>query len=111
MTEPEILCPIKCPVCSQESLLSFRISVVADALKTGDIRLYANCHVAGWHASAAELETIREFLDATWSGSLQEACQEFVLDSAWERDSAEYIQSGMVAPRIAPPAGDVQASP
>jgi hypothetical protein len=111
MTEPEILCPVKCPVCSQESLLSFRISVVADALRTGDIRLYANCHIASWHASEAELETIRQFLDATWSESLQEACQEFALDSAWERDSASYIRSGSVAPRVASTTGEVQASP
>jgi hypothetical protein len=111
MTEPEILCPVKCPVCSQESRVCFRISVVADALRTGDIRLYATCHVASWHASEAELETIREFLDATWNESLQEACQEFALDSAWERDSAAYIQSGIVAPRAASPAGERLASP
>jgi hypothetical protein len=111
MTEPEILCPIKCPVCSQESLLSFRISVVADALKTGDIRLYAKCHIASWHASEAELETIREFLDATWSESLQEACQEFALDSAWETDTAAYIHSGMVAMRAPPRAGEAVAAP
>src|ERR1700691_161471 len=111
MTEPEILCPVRCPVCSQESLLSFRISVVADALKTGDIRLYANCHIASWHASEAELETIREFLDATWIESLQEACQELALDSAWETDTAAYIQSGIAAPRAASPAGEVPALP
>jgi methionyl-tRNA formyltransferase len=65
MTEPEILFPIKCPICSQEMLTGFRISIVEDALDSGDIRLYANCHLASWDASAAELEQIRNFLDAT----------------------------------------------
>ena len=29
MTEPEILFPVKCPICLQESLTGFRFSVVA----------------------------------------------------------------------------------
>lgn len=53
MTEPEFVFPVKCPICSQESLVGFRISVVANALETGEIRLYANCHVASWQASAS----------------------------------------------------------
>jgi len=64
MRESEVLFPVKCPICLQESLAGFRISVVADALETGEIRLYANCHVAGWDASALELAHIREFLEA-----------------------------------------------
>ena len=63
MSEPEILFPVTCPVCSQEALAGFRMSVVAAALHTGDIRLYASCHVASWEASEAELAQIREFLD------------------------------------------------
>ena len=64
MTESEVLFPVKCQICLQESLAGFRISVVADALETGEIRLYANRHVASWDASASELAQIREFLEA-----------------------------------------------
>ena len=42
MTEAEILFPVQCPVCAQEALTGFRISVVADALRTGEIRLDAS---------------------------------------------------------------------
>ncbi len=80
MSEPEILLPVKCPICSQESLTGFRIAVVADALATGDIRLYTGCHVASWDASEADLKGIREFLDVTWSEKMREACDEFSLD-------------------------------
>jgi hypothetical protein len=73
MREPEILLPVTCPVCSQRVMTGFRISVVTDALDCGDIRLYANCHVASWEASEAEIEQIREFLDADWSENPQSA--------------------------------------
>jgi hypothetical protein len=46
-------------------LAGFRISVIAAALDTGDIRLYASCHLASWEASDAELAQIREYLDST----------------------------------------------
>jgi hypothetical protein len=58
----EISLPIRCPVCLQESLTHFRVEVVSEALETGDIRLYANCHVVAWDASAGELARIRDFL-------------------------------------------------
>jgi len=64
MTESEILIPVKCPICSQEPLTGFRISVVAEALHTLEIRLYANCHVTSWEASELELARIREYMDA-----------------------------------------------
>ena len=32
MTEAEILFPVHCPICAQNALTGFRISVVADAL-------------------------------------------------------------------------------
>ena len=73
MSEPEILLPVTCPVCSQRVMTGFRISVVADALDCADIRLYASCHVASWEASAAEIAQIRQFLDADWSENLQSA--------------------------------------
>lgn len=77
MVEPELLIPVKCPVCSRESLTGFRISVAADALESGQIRLYANCHVVSWDASVTELAKIRAYLDANWSANLQEACRDF----------------------------------
>jgi len=77
MIEPEVLIPVKCPVCSRESLTAFRISVAADALDRGEIRLYANCHVVSWDANVTELAKIRAYLDANWSVNLQEACRAF----------------------------------
>jgi hypothetical protein len=64
MTESEILIPVKCPICSQEPLTGFRISVVAEALQTMEIRLYANCHLTSWEASELELARIRQYMDA-----------------------------------------------
>jgi hypothetical protein len=63
MTESEILIPVKCPICSQEPLAGFRISVVAEALRTLEIRLYANCHLTSWEASELELAQIRQYMD------------------------------------------------
>ncbi len=62
-------------LCSRESLPIS--SVAADALKSGQIRLYANCHVVSWDASVTELARMRAYLDANWSANLQEACREF----------------------------------
>lgn len=76
MTEPEVLFPVRCPICMRESLVGFRISVIADAFESGEIRLYANCHVAGWDASKKELKTIVEYLDAAWAADLQKDCSE-----------------------------------
>jgi hypothetical protein len=64
MTEAEILFPVQCPVCAQQALTGFRISVVADALRTGEIRLYALCHVVGWEASEKEIFLLQECLEA-----------------------------------------------
>jgi hypothetical protein len=75
MIEPEILFPVKCPVCLRESLTGFRISVVAEALQTLEMRLYANCHVTSWDASEAELAHLRKYLDVVWSEQLPEAAE------------------------------------
>jgi hypothetical protein len=72
MIEPEILFPVKCPVCLRESLTGFRISVVAEALQTLEMRLYANCHLTSWDASEAELAHLRKYLDVVWSEQLPE---------------------------------------
>ena len=59
--------------------VSHRISHLggSDASKSGQIRLYANCHVVSWDASVTELARMRAYLDANWSANLQEACREF----------------------------------
>jgi hypothetical protein len=75
MIEPEILFPVKCPVCLRESLTGFRISVVAEALQTLEMRLYANCHVTSWDASEAELEHLRKYLDVVWNEQLPETAE------------------------------------
>jgi hypothetical protein len=94
VSEPEILLPVKCPICSQESLTEFRVAVVADALATGDLRLYSGCHVASWDASEADLKEIREFLDVTWSENMREACDEFSLEAPQIEERAAFIVFG-----------------
>jgi hypothetical protein len=74
MTESEILIPVRCPICSQEPLTGFRISVVAEALQTLEIRLYAECHLTSWEASELELAQIREYMCAESNEDLGEAC-------------------------------------
>jgi hypothetical protein len=74
MTESEILIPVRCPICSQEPLTGFRVSVIAEALQTLEIRLYANCHLTSWEASELELAQIREYMYAESNEDLGEAC-------------------------------------
>ena len=97
MTESEVQFPTKCPVCRQEFLTSFRISVIADGLASGDIRLYSNCHLASWDASKSELEHIRQFVDARWGVELQEACEDLSLDSlCGSNDDADFSFPGLI---------------
>ncbi|HEY0747706.1 MAG TPA: hypothetical protein VGD63_13490 [Steroidobacteraceae bacterium] len=97
MAEPEVLVPIRCPICLQESLVGFRFSVLEDALATGEIRLYANCHVTSWQGSAPELAAVREYLDTVWGTGLQESCPAFfALDRFLDGDSLSFIYSGVL---------------
>jgi hypothetical protein len=82
MTEAEILFPVQCPICAQEALTGFRISVVADALRTGEIRLYAACHIVGWEASEKEIFLLHEYLEAGWSEEMQEACRQIDVENS-----------------------------
>jgi hypothetical protein len=91
MTEPEIHFPVKCPICSQNVLAGFRLSIVAHALDTGDIRLYSDCHLTSWDASEPELRQIREFLDATWSENLLKAGQELSFEDIPADREAAFI--------------------
>jgi hypothetical protein len=95
MTEPEVLLPVKCPICMLESLVGFRISVIADAFELGEIRLYANCHVVGWDASRRELKTMVEYLDGVWAADLQKGCSEMpALDGSSDERSCAFIIAG-----------------
>jgi hypothetical protein len=71
------------------------ISVIADAFGSGEIRLYADCHVVGWDASQKELEAIVEYLDAAWAADLQKICSEMPgLDGSWNEGSCAFIVAG-----------------
>jgi|HubBroStandDraft_6_1064221.scaffolds.fasta_scaffold477997_1 hypothetical protein len=95
ITEPEVSLPVRCPICMRESLVGFRISVIADAFGSGEIRLYADCHVVGWDASQKELEAIVEYLDAAWAADLQKICSEMPgLDGSWNEGSCAFIVAG-----------------
>ncbi len=74
MTESEILIPVRCPICWQEPLTGFRVSVIAEALQTLEIRLYAECHLTSWEASELELAQIRKIMYTESNEDLGEAC-------------------------------------
>ena len=63
MIEAEILFPVTCPVCEQQALTGFRMTVVIEAVLSGQIRLYSSCHLAAWDASDRELDALLEYLD------------------------------------------------
>jgi hypothetical protein len=63
MIEAEILFPVTCPICAQPGLTGFRMTVVIEAVLSGQIRLYSNCHLAAWDASEPELDALLEYLD------------------------------------------------
>lgn len=71
MREQELLLPVKCPVCSQESLSGFRASVIA-AGRGADVRLYANCHLVSWDATEQEMQAMRVYLDDAFHAELQQ---------------------------------------
>ena len=65
MHEPQILIPVKCSACGQESLARLSVALVADALISGSpLHLRSTCHPAEWAASPAEIVTIRAHLRA-----------------------------------------------
>ena len=63
MLESEILFPVTCPICAQCELTGFRMTVVIEAVLSGQIRLYSNCHLAAWDANERELDALLEYLD------------------------------------------------
>jgi hypothetical protein len=113
ITEPEVSLPVKCPICMRESLVGFRISVIADAFESGEIRLYADCHVVGWDASQKELKTIVEYLDAAWAADLQNDCDELPdLDGSSDERNCAYIIAGDLEEFAAEePAGELPGRP
>jgi hypothetical protein len=66
MYEPEVLVPVTCPRCGQESLMRLAVSVVAEALIAAKrLQLSTACHSVEWSATQVELEQIREYLIAS----------------------------------------------
>jgi hypothetical protein len=96
MTEAEILFPVQCPICAQEALTGFRISVVADALRTGEIRLYAACHVVSWEASEKEIFLLHEYLEAGWSEEMQEACRQIDVENSAASYQPVFVHTEMM---------------
>jgi hypothetical protein len=96
MTEAEILFPVQCPVCAQEALTGFRISVVADALRTGELRLYAACHIASWEASEKEIFLLHEYLEAGWSEEMQEACRQIDIENSSANYQPVFVHTEMM---------------
>jgi hypothetical protein len=96
MTEAEILFPVQCPVCEQEALTGFRISVVSNALRTGEIRLYAPCHLVGWEASDKEIFLLHEYLEAGWSEEMQEACRQIDFENSAENLEPVFVHTEMM---------------
>jgi hypothetical protein len=95
ITEPEVSLPVKCPICMREALVGFRISVIADAFESGEIRLYADCHVVGWDANANELKAIVEYLDAAWAAELRNGRSELPdVDGPSDERSCAFIIAG-----------------
>ena len=95
ITEPEVSLPVKCPICLREALVGFRISVIADAFESGEIRLYADCHVVGWDASKEELQAMVEYLDTTWAADLRNSRSEMPdLDGSSDERSYAFIIAG-----------------
>jgi hypothetical protein len=41
------------------------MTVVTEAVRTGAIRLYTNCHLVGWDATKRELHKMHEYLEAS----------------------------------------------
>jgi hypothetical protein len=96
MTEAEILFPVQCPVCAQEALTGFRISVVADALRSGEIRFYAPCHVVSWEASEKEIFLLHEYLEAGWSEEMQEACRQIDFENSADNHQPVFVHTEML---------------
>jgi hypothetical protein len=65
VSEPTVRFPVTCPKCGAEQIEESPVAEVAAALLSdGKLRFLASCHTYTWNASPAELEQIREYLDA-----------------------------------------------
>lgn len=67
MSEAMVRFPVRCPVCSSESLIQFSIWVVSITLvESRYIQLFANCHRQYWRASDNEMQQIREYFELVY---------------------------------------------
>lgn len=96
MIEAEILVSVQCPVCAREAFSGFRISVISDALRTGEIRLYSTCHAVSWEANDKELFLLHEYLEAEWSEEMQEACRQLDLENSAETYEPVFVHTEMM---------------
>ena len=69
--ESEIELPVVCPTCGKHSTSEFRTEVIADALYTRQLRLYAPCHLAGWDATEEDLKEIGAHLADSFNAGWQ----------------------------------------
>jgi hypothetical protein len=95
MIEAEILFPVTCPVCEQQALTGFRMTVVIDAVLSGQIRLYSSCHLAAWDASERELDALLEYLDTAGADSTGETCREFEIEESAEHKTPMFVHTGV----------------
>ena len=62
---PNVVFPITCPKCKEESLSSLPAAMINGGLLNERLILRSRCHPVEWVASAREIEQIGEYLWAT----------------------------------------------
>ena len=69
---------------------------MSHALRTGEIRLYAPCHVVGWEASDKEIFLLHEYLEAGWSEEMQEACRQIDFENSADDREPVFVHTEMM---------------
>jgi hypothetical protein len=60
---PNVVFPITCPDCNEESLSSLPAEAIERTVLTGEpILLRSACHKIHWQASGSEIEQLKEYL-------------------------------------------------
>ncbi len=67
------------------------MAVVIEAVLSGQIRLYSNCHLAAWDASERELHALLEYLDTTGT----ETGREFEIGESSEHKKPVFVHTGV----------------
>jgi len=67
MSEVMVRFPVRCPVCSSESLMQFPVRIVSIILvELRCLQLFATCHRQYWGASDNEMQQIREYFELVY---------------------------------------------